>query len=112
MMPKPPRSKFSKLMRVPERDEEDMTLCIAARASKFEGDNVKTSIYFCADFRIETFAASSETEYKFHKVADSWAGMLAGNVARASELLDLYSSHLAGKAPTGEQALNELRIPV
>jgi 20S proteasome alpha/beta subunit len=90
-----------------------MTLCIAALASEIDSEKaVKTSVYFCSDYRIETFAAGSETEYKFHKVSDSWAGMLAGNVARASELLDLYSSHLAGKAPTGEQAVHELRIPV
>jgi hypothetical protein len=91
--------------------EEDMTLCIAAFSARLEDSDWLTSIHFLADHRVETHSSGSETEYKFRKVCDGWAGMLAGNVARAIELLGIYGSFLNDEITNSPQLINELREP-
>ena len=104
------KPKMSLFSRLPER--EDMTLCIAAFASEWtEKKEIKASTYFCADARIETPVAGSDTEYKLRKVTDDWAAMFAGNVGRAVELLSLYTSYLSSRPFSEQEILNDLRTP-
>src|SRR5579862_5486274 len=84
-----------------------MTLCIAAIATLGEVGN--TSAVFCSDSRIETTAASSETAFKFRKVSAHWAGMYAGTVGRADELLGMYTEFLTDRPPDGSAIMDDLR---
>jgi 20S proteasome alpha/beta subunit len=68
-------------------------------------------LIFCSDQRIETSSYGSETEFKFHKVTDEWAALIAGDVGRAHELLGLYTCHLIGKAFDEAKCLTDLRVP-
>src|ERR1700738_4489912 len=74
----------------------DMTLCIAAFATSGwdEKRNPQTEIVLCSDLRIETPTAGSETTIKMKKIAKNWAVMIAGNVARAEELISIYCADL------------------
>jgi hypothetical protein len=89
-----------------------MTLCIAAYAGEFDDAGaLQTSICFCADARIETHASGAETEYKFRKIAARWAAMIAGVIGRSTELLELYSAHLANEKMDDPVSIEALRLP-
>jgi 20S proteasome alpha/beta subunit len=88
-----------------------MTLCIAAFSNQWIEGEPKRAIYCCSDARIETSTSGSETEYKFKKVGARWAAMLAGNVGRAEELLNLYSDHIESDLFGKLDVTDSLRVP-
>jgi 20S proteasome alpha/beta subunit len=109
MMHRPLFHRPIKQRRLPER--EDMTLCIAAIAQDYTEHHFEASFVFCSDTRVETQTTGSDTEFKFHKVTNEWAAMVAGDVGRAQELLSMYSSYLTGKLFDPNTVLDELRVP-
>jgi 20S proteasome alpha/beta subunit len=82
-----------------------MTLCIAANVKDLSGD----AIVCCFDFRIETQTSGSNTGYKFRKVSDDWAAMLAGSTSKADRLLDLFVQEFEGKDIKRKDAIKEIR---
>ena len=105
-----PRFHPQKLVRLPER--EDMTLCIAAFATKiFKEEKNQTDVVLCSDLRIETTTSSSEIGFKMKKLGKHWAAMVAGNVSKFEELITMYCAHLPREVIPETEILDILRIP-
>ncbi len=89
--------------------EADMTLCIAAHCL-WDG---KPAIVSAFDERVETDAASANSEIKYAPINKYWGGLLAGPVSQARELIDLYKEQLANAADiTSTNVIEQLRIPL
>lgn len=90
--------------------ESDMTLCIAAHCISQRVN--ERNVVVCSDRRIETDATSSQVGFKFRKLSHQWAALMAGNIGRAEELMQLYSSHFRDRKEIPETDIAaELRIP-
>jgi len=70
-----------------------MTLCIAAICDHAVGKEPK--IVLCADLeRQSEGVGSSETEDKLGFVKKGWPTLIAGTIARANDLIDIYAGYL------------------
>jgi hypothetical protein len=84
-----------------------MTLCIAAAAS----GNEERYVVCCVDRRIEDSVSGSDTGYKVKKLPNGWGALLAGEIARAEELLTIYASELDNDDESPREYLEKLRRP-
>lgn len=87
--------------------ELDMTLCVGAQCL-WDGE---VAIVGAFDERVETNMAGSNSEFKYTPLNGSWGAYLAGPVAQARELIEIYIEHLASAKITRSNVIEQLRIP-
>ncbi len=92
-----------------------MTLCIAALCDlkAREKTAIDDVVVGCFDWRIETGTSSAQTAFKFSKLNKRWAVMMAGPLAQARELSNMYKAFLnsEGDSITNVNVLEKLREP-
>lgn len=84
-----------------------MTLCIAAACE----EDKKQFIVMCSDTKVETAIASAEIEDKVRWLVPGWPALLAGNVTKCEELIDLYSNTLRPKKLTEKNIISQFKGP-
>jgi hypothetical protein len=106
---KPSRSKLAAM-------EDKVTLCIAATCRDYTehgsmGPGEPRAV-LASDWRVETAAAGAEIEVKDDMLHKRWFSLLAGDVAQARELNELYRGLLRAEEITAANCLEKLRIPL
>jgi hypothetical protein len=87
-----------------------MTICIGALAKK--AITSTPCIVLCFDSKVANENFGSETEHKFHILADRVMALAADRPGRAKELAIIYRDVLAGVQLTESNLLNVLREPI
>lgn len=105
--PLPVKKRYQPKLNRLRRQDEDMTLCIAAISNGWASEEAAIVCYY--DFRVQIEHASSDTGSKFRRLSSDWGAMLAGVVPKADRLLDLLAEALEGKDIPASNAVAEIR---
>ncbi len=84
-----------------------VTLCIAAACQ----DRDKARIILCSDTKVEAGVAGAEIEDKLRCLVPGWPALLAGNLAKAEELVDFYTNYLNPRRLTEKNIIMEFKKP-